>query len=143
MLTRWGDWELPVAFDAFHRLRRELDEAFDVRVEAGRWPAIDVTEDASGFVLKAEVPGLEEKDIDLVVEKDTLVLSGSRTIEPPKDHVVHVRERASAKFTRQLSLPRTVDASAVSAKLENGVLTVTLPKAKDALPRRIDVKASS
>jgi HSP20 family protein len=141
MLTRWRDFELPLAFDL---LRREFDPAFEARVDAGaRWPAIDVVEDAERYTLTAEVPGLEEKDVELVVEKDTLVLSGARTIEAPKGSTVHVRERASAKFTRKLSLPRTIDTSAVTAKLENGVLTVTLPKAKDALPRRIDVKATA
>jgi HSP20 family protein len=138
MLTRWQKLELPLAFDL---LRREMDEAFEGRTYA-RWPSIDVTEDVTGFTLRADLPGLEEKDIELVVEKDTLVLSGERKLDLPKEHAVHVRERASAKFSRTIALPKNVDGSAVTAKLENGVLTVTLPKAKESLPRRIDVKAS-
>jgi HSP20 family protein len=88
-----------------------------------------------------EVPGLSEGDVSVSVEEDALVVRGERKVEVPEGYKVHLRERAPVAFTRKLPLPARVDADGVSAALENGVLTVTLPKTKEALPRSIAVKA--
>lgn len=149
MLTGWTDFEHTLR--TIDRMQRRLDRAFldwqeplqpGVRLRArATWPATNVFETKEAFVVKAEVPGLAEGDVSVSVEEDALVVRGERKTDVPEGYRVHLRERAPVAFTRKLPLPARVDADAVTASLENGVLTVTLPKAKEALPRQIAVKA--
>jgi len=149
MLTGWTDLEHTLR--TFDRLQRRLDRAFFdwsdpalVRVRRApraAWPATNVFETAEAFVVKADVPGLGEGDVAVSVEEDSLVVRGERKVDAPAGYQVHLRERAPVAFTRKLPLPARVDAEHVSATLTNGVLTITLPKSKDALPRQIAVKA--
>jgi HSP20 family protein len=104
------------------------------------WPVVSGFETKEAFVYKADVPGLAEADLAVGVEDETLVLKGERKIVDPEGAQVHVRERQELSFTRKIPLPGRVDASAVTATLKDGVLTVTLPKAKDTLPRQIPIK---
>jgi HSP20 family protein len=147
MLTGWTDFEHTLR--TIDRLQRRMDRAFfdwqeplvvRRRARAG-WPATNVFETKEAFVVKAEVPGLSEGDVSVSVEDDALVVRGERKASVPEGYRVQLRERAPIAFTRKLPLPARVDAGAVTAALENGVLTVTLPKAKEALPRQIAVKA--
>jgi HSP20 family protein len=105
------------------------------------WPAVNVFETKEAFVYKAEVPGLAEGDVGVHVEDDTLILRGERKSPVPEGYTVHLRERGPIAFTRKFPLPGRVDAEGVTAALKDGVLTVTLPKSRDALPRQIAVKA--
>ncbi len=150
MLTGWTDFDEP--FRALDLLQRRLDRVFDglpdpaggerLRLRARpAWPATNVLETPEAFVVKAEVPGLAEGDVTVSVEEDALVLRGERKADVPEGYRVHLRERAPVAFTRTLPLPGRIDADAVSATLIHGVLTVTLPKAREALPRQIAVKA--
>ena len=151
MLTGWRDFDDTLR--AFDLLQRRIDRAFDRWAEpspvgdrlrrrtALAWPATNVFETKEAFVVKAEVPGLAESDVAVSVEDDALVIRGERKSEVPAGYEAHLRERASVAFTRKLPLPARVDASGVEAKLKDGVLTITLPKSKDALPRQIAVKA--
>ena len=140
MLTRWSDFD--DAFRTFDLLQREMDGVFGALAASGRgWPVIETSENAGGFVLKAELPGLAEGDVELVIEKDSLVLRGERKLDAPAGYAAHVRERAPGKFARKIPLPSRIDPEGATAKLENGVLTVTLPKAKESLPRQIKVNA--
>jgi HSP20 family protein len=102
----------------------------------------NVFEGKESFFVKAEVPGVAESAISVSVEDDALVIRGERKSEVPEGYKVHLRERAPVAFTRKLTLPARVDADAVSATLDRGVLTVTLPKSKESLPRQIAVKSS-
>lgn len=151
MLTGWRDFDDTLrTFDA---LQRRLDRAFDAWVEPslprerGRlrarvaWPTANVFETKDAFVVKAEVPGLAEGDVSVSIEDDALLLRGERKAPVPEGYRVHLRERASVAFARKFPLPTRVDADAVTATLHDGVLTVTLPKAREALPRQIAVKA--
>jgi HSP20 family protein len=149
MLTGWTDLEHTLR--TFDRLQRRLDRAFfdwsePALVRARRaprlaWPATNVLETPEAFVVKADVPGLGEGDVAVSVEEESLVVRGERKVDAPAGYQVHLRERAPAAFTRKLPLPARVDAANVTATLTNGVLTITLPKSKDALPRQIAVKA--
>jgi HSP20 family protein len=131
---------------------RAFDEAFDfgvrpsiaprLRRALAEWPLLNVYETKESFVVKAEVPGLAQSDVAVFVEDDVLVLRGERKAQPPEGYKVHVRERAPIAFTRKIPLPARVDTDAVSAQMKDGILTVTLPKAKEARPRQITVKAS-
>ena len=123
--------------DAFTRLLSEP--------RTGRpWsPAVDIFETEDELVLKADVPEVELKDIDLRVENNTLTLSGERKFE--KDDTskgYHRIERSYGQFTRSFTVPSTVDTEKVGAEYHNGVLTVKLPKKAAAKPRqvKIDVK---
>jgi HSP20 family protein len=126
----YGAW--PIATPWAERTRR---------AERGAWPLVNVFETKEAFVYKAEVPGLAEGDVSVYFEEDVLILRGERKSTAPGGYQVHLQERAPAAFSRKLPLPGRVDAEAVTATLKDGVLTVTLPKAKETLPRQIAVKA--
>ncbi len=134
------------ALDSF---QRRIDQAYaewapvaeQTRRTRAAWPAVNVFETKEAFVYRAEVPGLAEGDLSVYVEDATLILRGERRSLVPEGYEVHLRERSPAAFSRKLGLPGRVDAEAVTATLRDGVLTVTLPKAKETLPRQIAVKA--
>jgi HSP20 family protein len=149
MLTGWTDFEHTLK--TLDRMQRHMDHAFagwadaaspDRRRARVAWPPTNVFETREAFVVKADVPGLSEADVSVSVEDDALVVRGERKVEVPTGYRVHLRERAPIAFTRKLPLPVRVDADAVTATLEHGVLTITLPKAREALPRQIAVKAA-
>ena len=109
-------------------------------------PAVDVTEGDKDFTVTAELPGLEEKDINLTVSNHTLTVKGQKSYEKEeknKDH--HVSERAYGSFQRSFTLPDGVDADKITAALAKGVLTVTLPKTAEAQKpaKRIEVQAAA
>jgi HSP20 family protein len=123
--------------DSFARLLNEP--------RAGRpWsPAVDVFETEDEVILKADVPEVELKDIDVRVENQTLTLSGERKFDKEDTTKGYHRiERGYGQFTRSFSVPQTVDTEKVEAAYSNGVLTVKLPKKAAAKPRqvKIDVK---
>lgn len=134
------------ALDLF---QRRIDEAygdwsaFGTRAHrpARVWPALNAFETKDAFVYKAEVPGVAEGDVSVYVEDESLIVRGERKSSVPEGYEVHLRERQPAAFSRKVALPGRVDADAVTATLKDGVLTVTLPKAKETLPRQIAVKA--
>jgi len=149
MLTGWRDFDDTLR--TLDLLQRRFDRAFDGWTERGprvarstraAWPLTNVFETKEAFLVKAEVPGLADGDVSVTVEEDALVVRGERKIEVPSGYRVHLRERAPVAFTRKLPLPGRIDADAVTATLDRGVLTVTLPKAKDTLPRQISVTTS-
>ena len=109
-------------------------------------PAVDVTEGDKEFKVTAELPGLEEKDIDVKVSNHTLTIKGEKSYEKgekDKDH--HVSERAYGSFQRSFALPSGVDRDKIAANLEKGVLTVTLPKTAEAQKqqKKIEVKSAT
>jgi HSP20 family protein len=106
-------------------------------------PAVDIFETEDELVLKADVPEVDLKDIDVRVENQTLTLSGERKFDKEDtSRGYHRIERAYGQFTRSFTLPQTVDTEKVGAEYHNGVLTVKLPKKAAAKPRqvKIDVK---
>lgn len=138
-------------WDNLFSTRRELDRVLD-RFMAGDaptaatvWsPVVDVRESPDEIQVVAELPGLTPEDVDVSIENNVLTISGEKKheIEEGKeDGAYHLIERRYGRFERSFTLPRTVDADAISARFENGVLTVTLPKAEAAKPRRVQVEA--
>ncbi len=150
MLVHWRNFN--DALRTIDFLHRQLDPtAYDwtvtgAGIERARrqaaWPAVRVTETKEAFVYHAEVPGLGEGDVSVEMLDGSLLLRGERKGDAPEGYSVHVRERAPLAFSHKLPLPGRVDAEAVTATLKDGLLTVTLPKAKDALPRQIAVKSA-
>ena len=155
--------------DPFRSLRSEVDRLFD-RFAAGlrmpSWrhmfemepiglygssfsfptPAVEVIEDNEMFKITAELPGLEQKDIELTVSGDTLILKGEKRYEKnEKDKDRHMSERAYGSFQRSFTLPDSIDREKITAELTKGVLTIALPKSAAAQrPKKtIDIKAAA
>lgn len=104
-------------------------------------PAVDIYEDDHNIVLTAEVPGVEEKDLDINLENGVLTASGERKMEnEEKQDNFHRIERSYGRFTRSFTLPPTVDENNVKAEFNNGVLKVTLPKREEAKPKQIKIE---
>ena len=136
-------------------LRREMDRVFDrffeprwegprwegMEAVAEWWPKVDLTETKDALVVKAEVPGVEQKDIALNLHNETLTIKGEKREEKEeKDERYHRMERAYGEFVRTLRLPVAVDATRVMASFKNGLLTITLPKTPAAKGTTIPVK---
>jgi len=117
----------------------------DDGVKARPWsPAVDIVETENELVLKADVPGVELKDIDIQLENGTLTVKGERKFEKEeKGKGFHRMERSYGSFVRYFTLPDTVDADHVKAAYEAGVLTITLPKKEVAKPKAIKVQVSN
>lgn len=96
-------------------------------------PAIDIAENDEAITLTAELPGMSEDQVDLTIRNGMLTLKGEKKIEHDGDRDdVHVIERSYGSFQRSFPIPQRVDAGAIDAKFDKGVLTVTMPKRKDA-----------
>lgn len=103
-------------------------------------PAVDIAEYGDRFVLHADVPGVDPTTIEVTLEKGVLTLSGSREVAAEPAGVERRRiERTAGRFHRRFSLPDTVDSEAVTARGNNGVLEIVIPKRPTAQPRRITV----
>jgi len=106
-----------------------------------RWmPAMDLVETDEHFVLRADLPGMTEEDIKIELEDGTLTVSGERKAEHESENEGYYRvERAFGSFSRSLTLPQGVDAEAVTANFDRGVLEVRIPKPEQRKPRRIEI----
>jgi len=111
-------------------------------VEMGWAPAIEVFEKEDKFVVKAELPGMKEEDIDISVLGDTLTIKGERKAESEvKEEDYYCCERSYGSFSRSIAVPSNVDAKKIEASYEDGVLEVSLPKAPEVKPKKISVSA--
>ena len=143
-------------FDRMLGMSRVMDPAFTVRPSgapssAGRsqlWlPAVDTYETEQSFVVEADLPGVPQDQIDLHFEQGTLTISGRRaatlpTAEQPRSKLrVYASERTSGAFSRSIRLPEYVDGEKITATYANGVLSIHIPKASAALPRKIAIQA--
>jgi len=107
-------------------------------------PNVDIFETDNELVLKANVPGLDQKDIDIRIENGTLSIKGERKFEKEENNKgFHRMERSYGSFVRYFTLPETVDTEHVKAEYNNGVLTLTLPKKEIAKPKAIKVQVSN
>lgn len=143
--------------DEFDRLWTSLTAApplhgWGVRPD-GAFPAVNVRESGDCVTIEAELPGLESGDVDIAVTGEELVLKGARPdgVSGGVSHgdgqseakvTWHRRERGTGAFERRIPLPVAVDAARVEARLVNGVLTITCPKAPEAQPRRVEVRSA-
>lgn len=139
-IVRYEPWAL------FGRLQRQLDQAFaDTNTESSvSWiPRVDVREEAERFVVAADLPGVEGKDIEITADKGVLTIRGERRAEKKDSGEGYERvERASGTFLRRFTLPESADAEAIKATHVNGVLELSIPKRPQAQPRRISVQAA-
>ena len=147
ILTRWDPFrEFATLQDRMNRLFRDSysegrEEALTTSTFA---PAVDVYEDEHNVTLKIEVPGIDEKDIDVRVENHTLTVHGERKFEKEeKEENFRRVERQYGSFTRSFTLPNTIDAEHVTADYEKGVLKIKLAKKAEAKPKQIKVNVGS
>lgn len=120
------------------------DEAVDnSKVVTSHWsPAVDIREDENQYVLLADLPGVEAKDIDVTMDDGVLTLKGQRDeVKEEERDGYHRVERTRGNFYRRFSLPDIADASRINAVGKNGVLEITIPKLEKALPQKIEVKS--
>ncbi|HWX37632.1 MAG TPA: Hsp20/alpha crystallin family protein [Candidatus Sulfotelmatobacter sp.] len=127
--------------DQFNRL---FNESFRTHTEESAltsWaPAVDIYETPNELVVKADLPDVNEKDIDVRVENNLLTIRGERKFDKSVSEENFLRvERTYGSFSRSFSLPNTVNAEAIGAEYKNGVLTVTLPKREESKPRQVKV----
>lgn len=143
VLTRWDPFhEFNTLQDRMSRLFR--DNYGDGREEAltstAFAPPVDVYEDEHNVVLKLEVPGIDEKDIDVRVENNTLTVHGERKFEKEeKEENFHRIERRYGSFARTFNLPQTLETDNVVATCEHGILSIEIPKKPEAKPKQIKV----
>lgn len=139
-LTRWDPFrDLFTMQDRMNRLFQDMGREESITTGAFI-PPVDIYEDEQHIVLKMEVPGVEEKDIDIRLENSTLMVRGERKFEQEeKEENFHRVERRYGSFTRQFTLPNTVDTNDVQADLHNGVLKLRLAKRAEAKPKQIKV----
>ena len=130
--TRWDP--LRDLFALQERIERMADAG-----AAGWTPPVDLYETTDRYVLIAELPGLTRDDIDIQVQDGTVTLQGRRRSSAVPCERYHRVERGHGAFRRRFSVPVAIDTQGVSADLKEGVLTVTLSKSADVMPRRIEV----
>ena len=139
-IMRWEPFrELQTLQSEMNRL---FNTAFDPATTGTRgWlPPMDLFETADAFVLRADLPGMRQEDVKIEVEDNHLTLSGERARDPREGQDGFYRlERPYGAFTRTLTLPKGVDAEAITASFDNGVLEVAIPKPEQAKPRRIEI----
>jgi len=129
------------------RLQDRLNRMFgpslddDDQLVSGQWtPPCDIIETADAIVLRAELPGVLEDEIEVHVEGGLLTLHGEKHFEKDSEQSYHRIERAYGSFTRTFTLPRSVDAESISARYERGVLELTMPKRSETKPRQIRIE---
>lgn len=126
-------------------LRSELDRLFDdffdrPTSDAGRTaPPTDLWETEEAFVVEMELPGFDREKLDVALDRGTLTVSGVREVDAAEGQDFHLRERTAGRFRRSFSLPASVRPQDVTARYENGVLRIDLPKAEEARTKKIEV----
>jgi len=144
-LIRWNPWNELVSLR--ERMNRVFDDSLfrsdrrDDLMAMGTWsPAVDMFEKDDKVVIKAELPGLDKKDISLDLKNGVLTLKGERKHENEvKEENYYRREMSCGKFIRSFTLPGDVDADKIKAEFQNGLLTVEVPKPEEHKPKQIPV----
>lgn len=146
-ITRWAP------FRNLDTLQEQMNRFFEDSMLRSPWgesaittwaPAVDIYEDGNQLVFKADLPDINEKELDLRIENNTLTLRGERKFEKKVEEENYLRvERRYGSFSRSFSLPNTVNTEAIKADYTNGVLTVILPKREESKPKQIKVAISS
>lgn len=142
----WRDPRAWSSFDELRSLQREMNRLFDgyePRTAVSRFPALNVWGNEENVVVTAELPGMAPDDLDINVVNNQLTLKGERKGDKPaEDAVCHRNEREYGKFVRTVRLPFAVENEKVTARYENGVLTVVMPRHEATKPKRIEINAS-
>jgi HSP20 family protein len=144
-VTRWDPFrEVAALQNRVNHLFREMNEGDDPLTAGSFVPPVDIYEDPQKVVLKLEVPGIDQKELDVRVENHTLTVKGERRFEAEeKEQNFHRIERRYGSFYRAFTLPSTVDTENVAASYNAGVLKLKLKKKPEAQPRQIEIKVAA
>ncbi|RME35016.1 MAG: Hsp20/alpha crystallin family protein [Gammaproteobacteria bacterium] len=147
-VVRYDPWSL------LGQVQQDLNRVFEgrlpeeaagdnTRVVTSSWvPAVDIREEPDRFVIRADLPGIDPKDIEITMEEGVLTIKGERSIEEEtQEGQYHRIERARGTFYRRFSLPDTADPERIEAHGKNGVLEIVIPKLEKVQPRKIEVRA--
>ena len=147
-----ASWDV---FRELDNLRKEIDEAFRgvgfnrpfgptflSPMTARRFPMVNFSEDDGNVYVQALIPGVDTKDLELSVLRNTLTISGERKPFAEMKGIIHRTELGSGKFSRTLELPVDIDPNRITAHCKDGIMTVTMAKAEHAKPKKIDIKLS-
>lgn len=139
-------------FDRWANLRDEMNSLFDLplmgnlarqgQLFSGWTPALDLYQTSDNLVAVVEIPGMKKEDIDISLHDGMLTIAGERTSSSSEGENAERTERFTGKFRRSISLPTRVDAGKVNATYKDGILTVTLPKADEAKPKKVEVNVA-
>jgi len=143
-LIRWDPFKDPITMREI--MNSLFEEAFTSRGEekdlnAGTWtPSVDIYETENDIVLTSEVPGIDEKDIEIKIENNTLTLKGERKFEKEaKEENYHRIERSYGSFYRSFTLPNYINQDKINAEYENGALKITMPKKTELKPKKVKI----
>jgi len=140
-LMRWTPWQ---ELEGMQRsLSRLLDDSgLNTTTDFGTWmPAVDIRETDDALLVSAELPGIAKEDVHVDVHDGVLSISGERKYEKDvKEENVHRTERSYGRFSRSFTLPHTVDANKVAAKMKDGMLEIRLPKTELAKPKAVEIQ---
>jgi HSP20 family protein len=152
MFSRFNDFDR--SFDVLDELRRQMDRVWgnldaqsgfvparEQSLSAATWPRLNVVDAGATLLVTADVPGLTEKDFEITLDDGVLSIRGERKAFAPEGYEALRRERTAARFARSIALPVKIDAEKTTARVKDGVLTISLAKAPEAKPRQIAVKA--
>ena len=144
-ITRWDPFrEVQTLQNRMNSLFRDMSGDNDPLTTASFVPPVDIYEDDKKVVLKLEVPGIDEKDLDVRMENHTLTVKGERKLETEeKEENFHRIERRYGSFFRAFTLPTTVDAEHIKANYRNGILRLELTKKPEAQPKQIKVDVAA
>ena len=132
---------LPVdPFQDFDRMHREMGRLFRDYSQRPAFPAINVWSNENEAVVSVNLPGVDSKDVSVSVDANVLAIEGERKAEQLGESDIQVRrERSSGRFTRSLRLPFEVETAKISARYENGILDVKLPRREATKPRKVEI----
>ena len=133
LLSTKNFYDMDTLFDSFFR-------GFPYGESRNPYPGLNVWQKEDVILIRAELPGVNESDVEISVIGNTLSITGEKKKEEIKDAEYHRQERYYGKFSRTLTLPFHADAKKVEAHLSNGVLTVTVPRAEEDKPKKISIK---
>jgi len=143
-IIRWDPFRDMVSLR--EKMNRMFEDVFagrseDKELQAGTWaPSVDIFETENELVLSAEIPGIEEKDVEIKVEDNTLTIRGERKFEKEtKEENYHRIERSYGSFYRAFTLPSSVDPERIQAEQDNGVLKISMPKRQELKPRKVKI----
>ena len=150
-VTIWKPFTELTPFKEFERMRRNMDRLWDSFFEGGlrkrgeeggEWlPSLDISETKNELVVKAEVPGMDAKDIDISLSDGVLTIKGEKRQEKEeKEADYHLVERSYGSFVRSVRLPREIQGDKISASYKDGILKVALPKSEEAKKKEIKIK---
>ncbi len=139
-LNPWNPWQ------ELDQIQHEMGRLFGRRMgnalPRSAFPAVNVWGDESSLVLTAEIPGVDPEKLDITVNRNTIVLRGTREVGKPRDGETYYRqERQGAEFSRTCELPFDIDPESADATYEKGVLTLRLARPNEHLPKKVVVKA--